>query len=484
MLARAWVAALPLPALVVAAGLTLGQEAPGAHRLPGPRFDGAAAWAILERMTALGPRHEEAPRRAALALVREDAARWGAARVREVPCRGGGAEGASLVAEFPGEGPRASERIVVLGHFDTVAGSPGALDDATGPALLAGLARALAGRPLERTVVLAAVDLEERGLVGARALAAEAALAGTLGEVRAAVSLEMLGWRGGVPVAHTFPTGFREKVEDRPPAGGLAPRWLAALTLAVGRDNERPLALGDRLVGPVYQLIFRHFVTPFDSDCGAYAERGVPALFLSDCSFTRFYPEYHRPSDTIAEVDRASLERAGAALEALVRALAARADLPRPASGPADSETDYLALGARVLPSWALRLALALAPLAPLLRAARRGARAALALGAALALATLAAAALAPVTASVVLLLAWLAAPALVSEGRLARALGALAALLPLLACGATVAAAMWTFGRSVPPSEGTAALALTAAVALLLPALALLAPGERRETL
>src|SRR5439155_1136627 len=79
------------------------------------------------------------------------------------------------------------------------------------------------------------------------------------------------GAAGGPPALHTFPRGFSRPIAERPPGGGLAPRWLAATALAVGRDNDRPIDFGDPVMTPVYHVVFRHFMTPFDSDSGRFA---------------------------------------------------------------------------------------------------------------------------------------------------------------------------------------------------------------------
>lgn len=478
-------------ALVLAAAAVFDQERPGPDAAGGAvpsfapaeyRFEEVPAWHLLEELVALGPRYDEEPRRRGFERARADVAGWGATRVSEQEFRlADGTPGWNCFAEYDGQGPLAGERIAIMGHHDTVPRAPGALDNGTAVALLAGLGRALAGRRLPRTVVLAVVDLEERGLCGTRAWVAREAEAGTLARYRAAISTEMLGWKDGIPVLHTFPTAFHSRPPgERPPGGGLAPRWLAALALAVGRDTGRPLHFGDRLLFPVEHLIFRHFVTPFESDSGAFAERGVPALFLSDCSFSRFYPDYHRPTDTLDKVDRASFAAAGRSLEALTLALAGRPRLPRADGGAREAEIDYLTIGAWVLPAWCLRLAL-LCAAAPFLAGARRRTLAgerpgtgAWRVGWLLVAATGVAAVAAPVAAFVVLFPAWLVAPLVLRGGRAARILGAAGVLAPALSVVAVCLFAMHTFRRTVAPTHAGWALGLIVAIALGLAAVAL----------
>lgn len=470
----------PLAAVVV--GALLARETP--RPLEPSRFDEARAWKLLEDLCALGPRADEPVRQKAFERVRADAREWGAARTWEQDFRvkdRPALRGWNVLAEYPGEGPLAAERVAVVGHFDSVPGAPGALDDGTGTALLAGLGRSLAGRKLARTVVLCAVDLEERGLCGTRHFLESESAAGTLGRWRAGISTEMLGWRDGAAVLHTFPTAFHRPPETWPPGGGLAPRWLAGLALATERQAGRATHFGDRWLFPAYHVVFRHWVTPFESDSGAFAACGIPALFLSDCSFTRFYPQYHTPGDTIDRVDRARFAEAGRALEALVLALAERPALPRADEGVPEAETDYFTMGPWVVPSLALRIALALAPLPCLLFAWRRAgtadrpARGGFALSLVLAAATAVALAAAPVAAFVVLFAAWLAAPLALCRSLPARALGALLALAPALFVGGVIAAAMMSFKYTLWPVKDAWALFVVAGAALGLAAAAFL---------
>jgi hypothetical protein len=92
--------------------------------------------------------------------------------VRAYPTRRHG--GANLIALKEGE--QSNERRVGA-HLDSVPGSPGADDNAAGVAALLELARVLAPLRFRRSIVLVAFDMEEIGLIGARALAPRSARA-------------------------------------------------------------------------------------------------------------------------------------------------------------------------------------------------------------------------------------------------------------------------------------------------------------------
>ncbi len=100
--------------------------------------------------------------------------------------------GANVVAELPAT--VATSAWIVLGaHFDTVAGSPGANDNATGVAVVLATARALAALSCRDTnVAFVFFDQEEIGLVGAGVYAAAARAAGT--NIIAAHTIDQAGW--------------------------------------------------------------------------------------------------------------------------------------------------------------------------------------------------------------------------------------------------------------------------------------------------
>jgi hypothetical protein len=98
--------------------------------------------------------------------------------------------GANVVAEIPatmGDG----KRIVVGAHFDTVDGSPGASDNATGVAVVVALGRYLQATPCRTApITLAMFDQEELGFFGSRALARSVRPA----DIAAVHTIDQVGW--------------------------------------------------------------------------------------------------------------------------------------------------------------------------------------------------------------------------------------------------------------------------------------------------
>lgn len=103
-----------------------------------------------------------------------------------------------VLAVLPGKTDR---RVVIGGHMDTInmvdkehglgARAPGANDDASGTALTMELARAMAGKTWENTLVFAVFSGEEQGLLGSKALAERAKKEGW--HVDAVLSNDMVG---------------------------------------------------------------------------------------------------------------------------------------------------------------------------------------------------------------------------------------------------------------------------------------------------
>jgi putative aminopeptidase FrvX len=85
-------------------------------------------------------------------------------------------------------GPSSKPAIIVGAHFDSVQGSPGADDNASGLAVLLEAARLLSKTPLRTQVLFCAFQLEEFNMVGSRHFARKLKEAGS--RVDAMMSLE------------------------------------------------------------------------------------------------------------------------------------------------------------------------------------------------------------------------------------------------------------------------------------------------------
>ncbi|UBF23567.1 M28 family peptidase [Kovacikia minuta CCNUW1] len=95
--------------------------------------------------------------------------------------------------------------ILVTAHFDTVAGSPGADDNASSIATVLEIARLLGQSQTPRGLQLALFDAEETGLQGSLAFTARAA---NLVNLAGVVNLEMLGYACRTAGCQKYPEGL------------------------------------------------------------------------------------------------------------------------------------------------------------------------------------------------------------------------------------------------------------------------------------
>ena len=228
-----------------------------------------------------------------------------------------------------------SGREILLGaHYDTVPGSPGAGDNASGCAVALAAAVELGRTPLQHTVRVVLFDAEESGLTGSRGWVRDATDADRAALI-AAIQVEMVGRIDARHAAvHTFPV-------DRPEGRVLAPGWLVHAALAAGQAIGFPLAVSDARFPVSAQLYMRSGRLAVSSDADAFLGAGIPAVLLSDLTWTSFDREYHQPGDVPARLDPARLDQWTAGVTAVARRLDGLAGRPR-------SEDRYVAAFGRV----------------------------------------------------------------------------------------------------------------------------------------
>ena len=132
------------------------------------------------------------------------------------PVPAGGAMPVNLVATRPGRG-RAEDILLIGAHYDTVRGSPGADDNASGVAGLLELSRAFADLEPGLTVRFVAFTNEEAPFFrsGQQGSAVHAKAARARGErIALMISLEMLGFYDDRPGSQRYPP------LGRPPPSG------------------------------------------------------------------------------------------------------------------------------------------------------------------------------------------------------------------------------------------------------------------------
>jgi len=229
-----------------------------------------------------------------------------------------GLAGVNIVARKPGRDGRTA--VVVAAHHDTVSESPGADDNASGLAALLELARVLARTQFRDTVLLAALDMEELGFLGAQALVPRLK---EMYALRGALVLEMLGYMSTARGSQRVPPGIGllyprqlAQVRGRGYRGdftaliyngrgrALAARVASGLTRFGGQHavislrgpNDLPVVGG--LLAAAFPFI-REFAR---SDHVVFWEHCIPAVQLTDTADFR-NPHYHRAGDTPDTLD-------------------------------------------------------------------------------------------------------------------------------------------------------------------------------------
>ncbi|MBW4620136.1 MAG: M28 family peptidase [Cyanosarcina radialis HA8281-LM2] len=206
--------------------------------------------------------------------------------------------GVNIVAERSGTDPQAGT-ILVGAHYDTVAASPGADDNATGVAAVLEIARLLGSRRTPATLKLVLFDQEEKGLLGSLAFTSKA---NNIADLNGAIVLDMIGFACYAPKCQQLPQGLPVK----PPSD-------RGDFLAVAGDAEHPALL--KAFAEVKQpglppvlavpVPFKGVTAPdlMRSDHAPFWVRGIGAVIVSDTANFRT-PHYHQPSDLPNTIDR------------------------------------------------------------------------------------------------------------------------------------------------------------------------------------
>jgi len=192
--------------------------------------------------------------------------------------------GTNIIGLIPGT--RVSDKyIVVTAHYDHVGTRDGhvyngADDNASGVATMLELAKRLKENPPEHSVLIVALDGEERGLLGAKEFVEAPPV--PLSSISLNINFDMTA-RANVD-GYLWVTGTYQHPYFRPllepiPANG-------SIRLAFGKDSPDDKG-SDNWV--------------FASDHGMFHRAGLPFLYFG----VNFHEDYHKPSDDVDRIDPA-----------------------------------------------------------------------------------------------------------------------------------------------------------------------------------
>ena len=236
----------------------------------------------------------------------------------------------NIIAER--RGTEEPDRVLIVGaHYDTVEGTPGADDNASGVAVLLELARLHAETRFRKTVRFVAFTLEEPPFFRSRQMGSRV-YARSLKErgirVEAMVCLEMVGYYSQEKGSQSFPFFWL--------------RWRYPTTgnfiTVVSNSASEPLqmhvrdALKANMALPVETFTGLWWIPGVDlSDHGSFWKEGYPAVMLTDTAFYR-NPQYHRNTDRPDTLDYGAMTELVQGMSGALSALDQPEDT-RPPSG-------------------------------------------------------------------------------------------------------------------------------------------------------
>ena len=232
----------------------------------------------------------------------------------------------NLVVERRGSA-RPDETVVVGAHYDSVMGSPGANDNATGTAALLEIARSLAKQQPARTVRCVFFVNEEPPfyLTEEMGSVVHARSAKQRGEkIVAMLSLETIGYYTDEPKSQHYPFPFAVFYPSKGNfvgfVGNLDSRSL--VRRAIGSFRRNAAVPSEGLAAPA-------FVPGIGwSDHWSFWQQGYPAVMVTDTALFRYGP-YHTRDDTPDKVIYERLARVVAGLERVVLELVMAGPDPR-----------------------------------------------------------------------------------------------------------------------------------------------------------
>ncbi len=193
----------------------------------------------------------------------------------------------NIVAKL--EGTENSKAILLMAHYDSVPGAPGANDDGAGVAAILETLRAFkAGPEIKNDIIVLISDAEELGLWGAKAFFDEHIWINEIGVV---LNLEARGSKG---ITTMFETGQNNK-------------WLVNEFAEAAR-----FAVGNSLIDEMYQSM------PNDTDFSIFKDAGFPGM---NFAYIDDWQAYHMPIDDLEHLDERTLYHHGSPILALVRHL-------------------------------------------------------------------------------------------------------------------------------------------------------------------
>ncbi len=245
--------------------------------------------------------------------IRSQLGLWGTVSAQRFKSRG--QEYCNWQMSIPGQQPNLAP-FLVGAHYDTVPGSPGADDNASGVAVMLALAGLLSQQKPKRSVYFVAFDLEEYGLVGSTSCAQSWRQAQK--PLHLMLSLEMLGYFSSATQSQQYPLNLLSHFY--PSVGNFIalignektlPKMMAIkrrLKQAGAPCQWLPVVNGGKQIPPTRY-----------SDHAPFWDVGYAAMMVTDTAHLR-NPHYHTAADTIETLNLDMMANITLGLAAYLRA--------------------------------------------------------------------------------------------------------------------------------------------------------------------
>ncbi len=188
----------------------------------------------------------------------------------------GGYSDRNVEATLEGIDPNSDEIYVILAHYDTVSGSPGADDDGSGTAAVLAAAYIMSQYEFNHTIRFLAVSGEEEGLLGSHEYAEEAYNNGD--NIVGALNGDMIGFAISEEDGNIIKIYFNDASE-----------WLLDFTTDISQEYE------DYFDFDIYEAGYAG-----NSDHASFWQFGYDAIFYHEYNFNDYY---HSPQDTIENMN-------------------------------------------------------------------------------------------------------------------------------------------------------------------------------------
>jgi Zn-dependent M28 family amino/carboxypeptidase len=226
-----------------------------------------------------------------------------------------------VATKYPDRPNRGGELppLLIGAHYDTVSGSPGADDNASGLVVLLEVASRISVHPLARPIWLVAFCLEEQDRLGSQTFAAR--LNAERRELAGAIILECVGFARN-----------EAGTQQSPPGVPIAVPTQGDFLAIVGNESSRSLMrqLEQAAQRHAAQLKTLSLVVPGRgeamphtrrSDHASFWDAGYPAVVLTDTANFR-NPHYHRETDTLDTLNLEFLSNVAATVTATAMQMA------------------------------------------------------------------------------------------------------------------------------------------------------------------